>query len=127
MIVATILAIILLGWSVPDGVECAAFGPTDTPENKAATLEARHEFFEFYDWDGITEHQPVSECWKLYAALLVTSCDDQSGAYVVQDGDLSLWSISARLGISFGALLGANSGPGLDPDLIHVGDVINLP
>ncbi len=116
----------LLGWGIPDGVECAAFGPTTTPEERAETLQKCHDFFEFYDYEepdyGTTF---ISDCWKQYDAGFVSACDDGGSTYVVSDGDLSLWTISQRLGISFGALLDAYQGD--NPDLIRVGDSINLP
>lgn len=122
MFLVIVLAVAgLIGPADPGhGIDCAIFD--DGVKSHEEVLEICAEFDEDYHWEGITEHQPVSECWKQYDALLVESCDS---TYTVSDGDLSLWTISQKLGISFGALLDANSEG--SPDLIHVGDVIILP
>ena len=51
----------------------------------------------------------------------------EASTYTVQPGDMSLWCIADDQGLNFWDLVLANTGPGLDPDLIHVGDVIQLP
>ena len=51
----------------------------------------------------------------------------EASTYTVQQGDMSLWCIADDQGLNFWDLVLANTGLGLDPDLIHVGDVIQLP
>lgn len=52
---------------------------------------------------------------------------DGSGDYTVVQGDLSLWTIAIKLGISFGALLDANwDNPGLS-ECLMLGDRVELP
>ena len=72
-----------------------------------------HDCTVYQPWEAM-----AADCDAWLASLRVGS------SYIVQDGDLSLWSISQKLGISFGALLDVNP---VNPDLIYVGDVINLP
>ena len=61
------------------------------------------------------------------ALLGVAAVPAYAGTYTVEKGDMSLWCIAHDQGIDFWSLVLANSGLGLDPDLIHVGDVIRLP
>ena len=51
----------------------------------------------------------------------------EASTYTVQPGDMSLWCIADDQDLNFWDLVLANTGPGLDPDLIRVGDVIQLP
>ncbi len=95
------------------------------------------EFIDGYNWDeppyeidyphdcsiysvGQSWEDLVEDCLAGYEA-------EGFGSYAVQDGDLSLWSISQRYGISFGALLDANAGQLENVNLIRVGDEIRLP
>lgn len=50
-----------------------------------------------------------------------------SGGYTVQQGDLSLWSISIKLDIPFGALLDANYDQPMLSTCLRVGDQVRLP
>ena len=50
-----------------------------------------------------------------------------SGNYTVVDGDLSLWSISIKLGIFFGDLLDANWDQPMLSTCLRVGDSVRLP
>jgi len=105
-------------------IECVIF-QDGTMTHEEVMTECR-EFAETYEWEAPVYDEPVTECWTMWQFGLVDECPVgvNNGSYTVQDGDLSLWTISQKLGISFGALLDANSG---DADLIRVGDHINLP
>lgn len=50
-----------------------------------------------------------------------------SGGYTVVDGDLSLWSISVKLDISFGDLLDVNQDQPMLSTCLRVGDSVRLP
>ena len=112
-------------------IECVIF--QDGTKTHEQVMEECRAFAETYDWEApeyevAFEDFPIS--WHLFDHGLISSVDgvsDSGSTYTVQDGDSSLWSIADKLGVSFGALLAANSGPGLDPDLIRVGDVVSLP
>ena len=103
-------------------VDCTIF--SDGIKTYEEVIEECQEFADGYDWEPPVYEEPVTECWRQWQFGFVSSCESGGTTYTVQDGDLSLWSISQSLGISFGALLDANP---TDPDLIHVGDVIYLP
>ena len=47
-----------------------------------------------------------------------------SGRYTVQPND-TLWGIAARAGVDYAALVAAN--PGINVDLLSIGQVINVP
>lgn len=93
-------------------------------------IELCKEANDNYDWElPIYENNYPHDCtvyqpWEAIAEECDTRLVGSGASYVVQDGDLSLWSISQKYGIPFGALLDANP---VDPDLIRVGDRINLP
>lgn len=86
-------------------------------------MVACREYMETWVPPEIVEHQPVPLSWILYDLGIIGNVES-GRTYVVQDGDLSLWSISQKLGIFFGDLLSLNPD---NPDLIRVGDTIILP
>ena len=116
-----LFALVFAGSGEPD---CIIFD--DGVRTHEEIMEACREFAEGYVWEPPVYAEPVTECWTQWQFGLVDDCPvGGSGAsYVVRDGDLSLWSISQKYGIPFGALLDANPS---SPDLIRVGDRINLP
>jgi len=109
-------------------IDCVIFA--DGIKSHEQVMAECIEYAEGYEWDTpIYEDDYPHDCtayqsWEEIAA----ECDaylglSQSSSYTIQDGDLSLWSISQKYGIPFGALLDANP----NSDLIRVGDRINLP
>lgn len=113
-------------------VECSIFW--DGVKTWNEVIEECKEFQEGYDWEPpIYENDYPHDCFIYSVGQpwedLVEDClagfeAEGYGSYEVQDGDLSLWSISQKYAIPFGALLDANPA---HPDLIRVGDVIRLP
>ncbi len=127
LLIALVLAAgVTLGSSVSaQAIDCIIFD--DGIRTHEEIMEACREFAEDYvyeppDYEVDFDDMPL--WWHLYDLGLIDEEPSQASEYEVQDGDLSLWTISQKLGVSFGALLDANPD---SPDLIRVGDRINLP
>ncbi len=103
-------------------IDCVIFA--DGIKSHEQVMAECQEYAETYVWDEPVYDEPVTECWRAWQFGLVETCEASGNAYTVQDGDLSLWSISQKYGISFGALLDANPE---NPNLIRVGQTIALP
>lgn len=118
-------------------VDCSIFN--DGIRTHEEVLEICAEFEEDYNWEPPPyEDDYPHDClaywlyepwttWEEMGAICLAGYASEGGSgssYEVQAGDLSLWSISQKYGIPFGALLDANPS---NPDLIRVGDRINLP
>lgn len=127
LLVALFLVVgVTLGSSVPaQAIDCIIFD--DGVRTQAEIMEACRDFAEDYVWeppDYEVDFDDMPLWWHLFDLGLIDEEPSQASEYEVQDGDLSLWSISQSLGIPFGALLDANPN---SPDFIRVGDTINLP
>lgn len=116
-------------------IECSIF--QDGTKTWAEVIEECQEFADGYDWEpppyeqdyphDCFIYQQVGQPWEEVVEDCLAGYEAEGfGSYAVQDDDLSLWSISQRYGIPFGALLDANAHLP-DVNLIRVGDRINMP